>query len=183
MVARLVDALEDTQELDHTLFVFTSDNGFFHGEHRIRDGKFLPYEEAIRVPLLVRGEGFPAGAVADQLVANVDLAPTLLQAAGATAGRKLDGMALQALAADPRVGRDRPLLIEALEGNRATYAAVRTERWIWVEYDDGNRELYDLEQDPQQLRSRHSGKAFKGVREELAAVLAKLRRCAGDSCR
>src|SRR6185436_16477787 len=136
MVARLVGALAETGELDRTLFVFTSDNGFFHGEHRIRDGKFLPYEESIRVPLLIRGAGFPAGATADQLVANIDLAPTLLAAAGATAaGRVLDGVALQTVAANPRAGRDRALLLEALEGNRATYAAVRTDRWVWIEYD------------------------------------------------
>ena len=135
------------------------------------------------MPLLIRGPGFSAGAVVDQLVANVDLAPTLLAAAGATAGHRLDGVALQALAADPREGRDRPLLLEGLEGNRATYTAVRTERWLWVEYDDGARELYDLEQDPLQLRSRHGAKAFKGVREELAERLAQLRRCAGESCR
>src|SRR6185436_10665772 len=115
MVARLVGALAETGELDRTLFVFTSDNGFFHGEHRIKDGKFLPYEEAIRVPLLVRGPGFPAGAAAKQLVANIDLAPTLLFAAGATAGRQLDGVPLQALAADPTVERSRALLLEALE--------------------------------------------------------------------
>jgi arylsulfatase A-like enzyme len=183
LVARLVEALADTGELERTLFVFTSDNGFFHGEHRIRDGKFLPYEEAIRVPLLIRGPGFSAGAVADQLVANVDLAPTLLAAADASAGRVLDGVPLQTLAADPGEGRDRALLLEALEGNRATYTAVRTERWVWVEYDDGARELYDLEQDPLQLRSRHAAKAFQGVREDLAALLARLRRCAGASCR
>ena len=183
LVARLVAALEESGELDRTLVVFTSDNGFFHGEHRIRDGKFLPYEEAIRVPLLIRGGGFPAGAVADQLVANVDLAPTLLEAAGAAAGRRLDGVALQALAADERAGRGRALLLEGLEGNRATYTAVRTERWLWVEYDDGARELYDLAADPLQLRSRHAGKAFKDVRAELAERLARLRRCAGESCR
>ncbi|HEV8239708.1 MAG TPA: sulfatase [Thermoanaerobaculia bacterium] len=183
MVARLVDALAETGELDRTLFVFTSDNGFFHGEHRIRDGKFLPYEESIRVPLLIRGPGFSAGAVADQLVANIDLAPTLLAAAGAAAGRLLDGLPLQQPAADPRAGRERTLLLEGLEGNRATYTGVRTERWVWIEYDDGARELYDLEQDPLQLRSRHAGKAFKGVREDLAAKLAQLRHCAGASCR
>src|SRR6185503_6256656 len=129
---------------------------------------------------LIRGPGFSAGAVADQLAANIDLAPTLLAAAGATAGRRLDGVPLETLAADPRAGRNRSLLIEALEGNRATYTAVRTARWLWVEYDSGGRELYDLEADPQQLHSRHAGKALKGVREELASELARLRRCAGE---
>jgi len=183
LVARLVGALAETGELDRTLIVFTSDNGFFHGEHRIRDGKFLPYEEAIRVPLLVRGGGFPAGATATQLVANVDLAPTLLEAAGASPGLVLDGVPLQVLARDPQQGRERALLLEAIEGNRATYTAIRTDRWVWVEYDDGSRELYDLVADPLELRSRHTGKTLAGVRGELAAHLARLRRCAGDDCR
>ncbi len=183
LVARLVGALAETGELERTLVVFTSDNGFFHGEHRIREGKFLPYEEAIRVPLLVRGPGFPAGAVATQLVANIDLAPTLVAAAGATARLRLDGVPLQPLAADPRAGRGRALLLEALEGNRATYTGVRTARWLWIEYDDGSRELYDLERDPLQLRSRHLAKAFARTRADLAAQLDGLRGCAGESCR
>ena len=183
MVARLVHALEETGELDRTLLVFTSDNGFFHGEHRIRDGKFLPYEEAIRVPLLIRGGGFPAGKTATQLVANVDLVPTLLAAAGVKPGRTLDGIQLLPLARDARAGRQRSLLLEALDGNRATYTGVRTERWVWVEYDDGARELYDLQQDPLQLRSRHDDNALRDLRGQLGATLARLRRCAGASCR
>jgi arylsulfatase A-like enzyme len=183
LVARLVDALEQTGELERTLLVFTSDNGFFHGEHRIRDGKFLPYEEAIRVPLLVRGGGFPVGATATQLVANVDLVPTLLAAAGVKAGRKLDGVPLLPLARDPHAGRGRFLLLEALEGNRATYAAVRSERWVWVEYTEGARELYDLQGDPLQLRSRHGDKALGAVRSQLAGELARLRHCSGAACR
>lgn len=183
LVVRLVDALEETGELDRTLLVFTSDNGFFHGEHRIRDGKFLPYEEAIRVPLLIRGGGFPAGKTVGQLVSNVDLVPTLLAAAGVKPGRTLDGVELLPLARDPRAGRERPLLLEGLEGNRAAYAAVRTERWLWVEYNGGARELYALDQDPLELNSRHDDKALREVRGELGATLARLRRCAGASCR
>jgi N-acetylglucosamine-6-sulfatase len=183
LVARLVGALAETHELDRTLVVFTSDNGFFHGEHRIRDGKFLPYEESIRVPLLVRGGGFPAGAVATQLVANVDIVPTFLDVAGVRPGRTLDGVSLRPLARDASAGRGRALLLEALEGNRATYAAVRTERWVWVEYDDGARELYDLAKDPFELESRHAAKALAAVRSRLAKQLASLRACAGESCR
>ncbi len=143
------DALQETGELERTLIVFTSDNGFFHGEHRIRDGKFLPYEEAIRVPLLIRGPGFSGrrGGGRSWSPTSTSRRPCSPPPAP-RAGRRLDGVPLQALAADPREGRDRPLLLEALEGNRATYTAVRTERWLWVEYDDGGRELYDLEQRP-----------------------------------
>ncbi|HEV8628755.1 MAG TPA: sulfatase [Thermoanaerobaculia bacterium] len=183
LVARLVGALAETGELDRTVIVFTSDNGFFHGEHRLRDGKFLPYEEAVRVPLLVRGGGFPAGAAATQLVANVDLAPTLLALAGVAPGRELDGVPLLPLALDPALERGRALLLEGLEGNRDTYTAVRSERWLWVEYDNGSRELYDLEHDPFELESLHAVARWGAVREELAGRLATLRSCAGESCR
>jgi arylsulfatase A-like enzyme len=183
MVARLVGALADTGELDRTVIVFTSDNGFFHGEHRLREGKFLPYEEAVRVPLLIRGGGFPAGATATQLVSNVDLAPTMLALAGVAPGREVDGEPLLPLARDPAAGRGRALLLEALEGNRETYAAVRDERWKWVEYDDGSRELYDLERDPFELESLHAVPRWQAVREALAGRLAALRTCAGESCR
>src|SRR5581483_4482075 len=168
---------------DHTVIVFTSDNGFFHGEHRLREGKFLPYEESVAVPLVVRGPGFPAGGVARQLVANVDLAATFVDLAGATAGRTLDGLSLRALASDPQAGADRALLLEAIEGNRPAYRAIRTPRWKWVEYSNGARELYDLVADPHELRSLHAAKSTAKTREQLAARLAALASCAGASCR
>ena len=81
-----MEQLRRSGELDKTLIVFTADNGFFHGEHRVRGGKVLPYEPSIRVPLILRGPGVPRGAVRRQLVTNVDLAPTILDAADAPAG-------------------------------------------------------------------------------------------------
>src|SRR5690606_3089458 len=80
---------------------YTSDNGYLQGEHRFRDAKTLPYEEAIRVPLLVRGPGFPTGATAPQLTANIDLAPTILDLAGVEGSLVADGQSLLPLAADP----------------------------------------------------------------------------------
>lgn len=185
MVERLVDALEETGELDDTVIVFTSDNGFLHGQHRIPDGKMLPYEEAIHVPLIVRGGGFPRGATARQPVSNVDLAPTIVALTGARARRTLDGRNLLPLALDPAVGKDRAVLVEAVSRNKArpSFEAVRTARWMWIEYRNGSRELYDLAADPLQLRSRHQGKATAGVRAELARKLAALRKCSGQECR
>jgi N-acetylglucosamine-6-sulfatase len=86
-VAEVVAALRATGELDNTLIVFTSDNGFFHGEHRVRTGKVLHYEPSTRVPLILRGPGIPRAAVRRQLVANIDLAPTIVSAARAAPGR------------------------------------------------------------------------------------------------
>jgi N-acetylglucosamine-6-sulfatase len=185
MVERLVTALEETGEIDRTVIVFASDNGFFLGEHRVPDGKKLPYEEAIRVPLIIRGGGFPAGSTVLQPVANIDLAPTIVALAGARARRKMDGIPLLPLALDPALGQDRPLLLENLNrlSGRPSYEAIRTPRWLWVEYRNGARELYDMEDDPLQLQSRHGDPGLAAVRTELSRRLAGLRKCAGPTCR
>lgn len=184
LVGRLVGVLVETGEIHHTVIVFTSDNGFFLGEHRLPKGKFLPYEEAIRVPLLIRGGSFPAGHTASQLVSNVDLAPTLLELAQATPLRELDGRSLVPLARDPNEGKNRSLLIEGmrLNANSPAYSAVRDGHWLYVEYEGGGRELYDLKRDPYQLQSRHNDRALSGVRAGLAARLARLRDCSGEEC-
>jgi N-acetylglucosamine-6-sulfatase len=185
LVERLVTALRQAGHLDRTVILFTSDNGFFMGEHRLPDGKFYPYEESVRVPLLVRGGGFPAGFTAEQPVSNIDLAPTIAALTRATPRRPVDGLPLLPLALDPEEGRDRALLIEGFGRSRpqVSYAAVRTDRWLYVEYATGDRELYDLHADPLQLRSRHDAPSLAGVRADLAARLAELRGCAGESCR
>jgi arylsulfatase A-like enzyme len=186
LVERLVTALRETGQLENTVILFTSDNGFFLGEHRLPHGKYYPYEEAIHVPLLIRGGGFPARATTSQLASNVDLAPTILSLAGVDPGRVVDGQPLLPLALDADLEKDRALLIEGFSrGPRAglPYAAVRTGHWIYIEYDTGEKELYDLEADPQQLTSRHAAPELAGVREELAARLASLRECSGEGCR
>src|SRR6185436_8531402 len=105
LVERLVGVLAETGQLDRTVIIFTSDNGFLLGEHRIPDGKLLPYEESIRVPLIVRGGGFPADSTALQPVANIALAPTIVALTGARARRQMDGRPLLPLALDPSEGR------------------------------------------------------------------------------
>jgi arylsulfatase A-like enzyme len=193
-VERLVKALDETGQLGRTVIVFTSDNGFFFGEHRVTEGKYLPYEESIRVPLIVfdgrngrnqgKGGPFPAGATVTQPVSNIDLAPTLVALAGARARRVMDGRSLLPLAADPRLGKDRTLLIEGYgEGkDKPPFAAVRDPRWFYAEYRNGDRELYDLQNDPYQLRSLHADPAFESVRRDLAGRLARLRACSGKAC-
>jgi N-acetylglucosamine-6-sulfatase len=77
-VVRVVGALRAAGELENTLILFTSDNGFFHGEHRVPYGKVMVYEPSVAVPLIMRGPGVPRGARRGQLVTNADLAPTIL---------------------------------------------------------------------------------------------------------
>ncbi len=179
-VAEVVTALSASGELDNTLVVFTSDNGFFNGEHRDAQGKGKHYEPSTRVPLLIRGPGVPAGAVEDELVVNADLAPTILDAAGVAAPVAPDGLSLLSLFTDATWQRQ-DLLLE----NR-TYAAVRNESYVYVEHtggeDDGAIELYDLAVDPYELDNRHGRSDYAGVEAQLADRLVELRACAGATC-
>jgi N-acetylglucosamine-6-sulfatase len=182
-VESIVSALRGTGELDNTLILFTSDNGFFAGEHRVATGKVLAYEPSIRLPLLMRGPGVPAGATAGQLVTNADLAPTILDAAEAKPGRVEDGRSLLELVGDPGVEWGRELLLEGGNAQGLTFTGLRNYRWKYIEHTDGEVELYDLERDPYELQSLHPDPAFAGIKALLAARLAILRSCAGRTCR
>ena len=179
MVGRLVRALRRSGELDRTILVFTSDQGFVLGEHRLV-GKKSPYEESVRVPLLIRGPGFPAGRGRAQPVANVDLAPTIAAAAAAEPGLRMDGIDLRPVAADPSFAADRQLLLEFRE--KRHYVAVRTSRHVLVRHEDGATELYDLRDDPHQLRNLAGRRRTAAVERRLGRDLSQLRSCAGRSC-
>jgi N-acetylglucosamine-6-sulfatase len=182
-VESIVSALRGTGELDNTLILFTSDNGFFAGEHRVATGKVLAYEPSIRLPLLMRGPGVPVGATAGQLVTNADLAPTILDAAEAKPGRVEDGRSLLELVGDPGVEWGRELLLEGGNAQGLTFTGLRNYRWKYIEHTDGEVELYDLERDPYELQSLHPDPAFAGIKALLAARLTILRSCAGRTCR
>lgn len=177
-VAAIIRALSQVGELANTLVVFTSDNGFYHGEHRIPIGKVLLYDPAARVPLLMRGPGIPRGVRISHAVGNVDLAATLVRAAGATPTRTLDGTSLLGIVRerDRFLGRD--ILLATPD-----YWAIRTPRYEFVVHRQGDRELYDFEVDPHQLTSVHGRAEYREVRTRLAQRLERLRRCAGESCR
>lgn len=178
-VAAIVNALRANGELANTLIIFTSDNGWLQGEHRVRQGKIHPYEESTRVPLILRGPGLAAGTQRTAQVSNIDLAPTVLDAAGATAGIVVDGRSLLPVSTDAR-----PLLVETGprdDGSR-WYAAVRTPRFLYVEHSTFELELYDMQLDPFQLRSRHADAAYQDVRAALAAELHRLMSCSGSGC-
>jgi arylsulfatase A-like enzyme len=177
-VAAVIQKLNAERALDDTVVIYTSDNGFFHGEHRIPSGKMKIYEESIRVPLLMRGPGIPRGVSVDDLAINADLAPTILDVANADPGLVMDGRSLIPVANDPGIEQGRELLIE-----EPTFKAIRTERFMYAEHRGGARELYDLLKDPFELRSRHADPAYNAARTQLAGRLRQLRACAGSSCR
>ena len=177
-VRDILSVLSATGELERTLVIYTSDNGFFHGEHRVPAGKVLVYEPSVRVPLVIRGPGIPRGIQRTNLVANVDLAATILDAARGRAGRRLDGRSLLPFARERlrRSGRD--ILLET-----TTYSAIRTPRHVFVQHSTGEQELYDLATDPNQLTSLHADSRYAALKNELSRRLTALRVCAGDLCR
>ena len=164
-VGRLLDALEDTGRLDRALVIFTSDNGLLWGEHRWLK-KEVPYEEAIRVPLVVRADAIAARSRDEHLVANVDLAPTIADAAGVDLP-DAEGASLLPLMRGETPPWRSALLIEHVRGTNPipTYCAIRTPNQLFVRYETGERELYDLVSDPAQLEN------LAGTRPALEARL------------
>jgi N-acetylglucosamine-6-sulfatase len=184
-VAQIVEALRRNGQLDNTLIVFLSDNGFMHGEHRALAEKVLPYEESIRVPLVLRGPGVPRARIDHRLVGNVDVTSTILDAADATPGRVQDGRSLLELLSDPGAEWGRDILIE--NGNGAngvpTYRGIRNYRFLYVEHKTtGERELYDLAIDPFELQSLDGRAPYAKVQRDLHTRLRSLAHCIGVDC-
>ncbi len=176
-VHSIVRTLSDVGELKNTLIVYTSDNGFLHGEHRIYTGKTKVYEPSIRVPLLMRGPGIPAGVRVRDLTINADLAPTIVEATGARADRIMNGRPILSDTQHPGRKLGRELL---LEGN--DYFGIRTARYKYVAHEDGERELYDLETDPDELQNVVADPAYAPVEQLLSSELSTLRNCRRGNC-
>ena len=189
MIGGLLGTLEETGELEDTYLVFTSDNGYHMGQHRLSKGKGSAYEEDIRVPLMIRGPDVPAGVRRDEMVLNNDLAPTFADLAGLPPPAAVDGRSFASLI-DDEEENDPASWRTAFEvrywndktGGVPSYDAVRTQRHLYVEYEDGDRELYDLKTDPHELHSRHDSAAPDLV-SDLDSRLDALRDCSGEECR
>jgi N-acetylglucosamine-6-sulfatase len=199
-VAKVIRELRRTGELDNTYVIFTSDNGYMQGEHRVPLGKMLPYDPSTQVPLLIRGPRLPRNRQTKALVGNVDLAPTILRATHVRLRRQLDGRSFLPFARNVRLRSLRPLLHETV-GNGArgrsntreggarqqqprvpAWRAVRTTRWLYVDYKGGERELYDLRRDPAELRSVASDPRLRVRLRTLRRILSDLTRCKGSGC-
>lgn len=186
LVGVVAAALQANGETADTLLMFVSDNGFLLGEHRV-NSKQHAYEESIRLPLYARVPGFTGPATATQLVLNTDIAPTLVELAGATAGLVLDGRSLVPIFQDPSHGpwRTHFLIEHEKHGGLVvppSYSAARSTQYKWVEYVDGGRELYDLGADAAELASQHGNAAYVSIKTALKLMLGALKTCAGTSC-
>lgn len=192
-VAETLAHLRRLGEATETLVVFTSDNGYYLGEHRKRQGKITLYEPSARVPLLMRGPGVEPG---DRFapISTVDLAVTLARLAGARLPQA-DGADLRHLLAADTAWRT-PVVLEgrmpessyALAGDLAadwdglTTSAVRVGRFKLIRYATGETELYDLARDPLELEALPAG-AAPAVRLAMERLWQERRACAGARCR
>ena len=181
MVRRLMDALAQTNQLKNTFVFFLTDNGYLLGEHGLHK-KNIPYEEASRTPLIVRGPDLPSGSESSVLVSHVDLPPTLLDLAGAF-WADLDGRSLVPVFSK---GGERPVAWREevfVEDLGRGWNMLRTPGWAYVEWDDGQKELYDMYADRHQLHSLHANPDKADLIARLSARLDALKVCSGDSCR
>jgi prepilin-type N-terminal cleavage/methylation domain-containing protein/prepilin-type processing-associated H-X9-DG protein len=179
-IGRVLDTLEARGLDDNTLVVFTSDNGFFWGEHG-RGDKRLAYEESIRVPLLMRGPGVPSGQTSDALVMNIDIAPTILTAAGVEVPSSMQGQPLNGLLAGTGgFARDAVFAEyypEEKQPGIARWDAVRTETHLYINYPEAGPqydELYDLANDPFQMNNLLLPGPAASVAAETQQVLGQM---------
>ena len=186
-VASLIETLKANNQLDNTYIIFTSDNGFRLGQHRLPPAKETAYEEDIHLPLYIRGAGIPQGKVIDKIVGNLDLAPTFAELAGAKIPKFVDGRSLVSSIYSQSVSSWRKaLLIEHRQDSPQalipSYAGLRTEKCTYVEYENNERELYNLTQDPQQLKNIANGIAPESIRA-YSQHLDRLSKCKTQKCR
>jgi N-acetylglucosamine-6-sulfatase len=181
-VAQIVDTLEATGELDNTYIAFVADNGWLQGEHRLALQKTHAYAESATGPLVVRGPGVAEGGVVTDKTSHIDLTATILDVTGVEpVGHELDGMPLTPYLSNPDLHLGRAVFMETAPGNGGYYA-VKTDRWKYVEYNNGDMELYDLVADPFELESLHEDPIKTDLIAELSARLEAFRTCAGADC-
>jgi arylsulfatase A-like enzyme len=186
-VGRVLEFLDKNGLRDNTIVVYTSDNGFFLGEHGLYD-KRLMYEPSIRVPLAIRHPARikPGSVDATNMVLNVDLAPTLLQLAGVPVPLGLHGRSMLPLLTGAKIPWRDAFLYEYYEypaghcvrKNRG----IRTDRWKLIHFFEQPQEweLYDLQADPHERRNLAGSRAHTSTMNALRARMAELRRELGD---
>jgi len=195
LVQRVVRALKRAGAYGNTDIVFTSDNGWILGEHRLRDPlshdgravgvKYVPFEGSSRVPLMAAGPDFPAGNKVKGIVVNADLAPTIADIAGARPKLPQDGLSLLRVLSKPSLLAGRGVLLETFENPRGVspYKSIRTERYRYDLAETGAEGLFDLKRDPWELQSRHDDPRYAEIKRILKRKLARLVDCEGRDCR
>jgi N-acetylglucosamine-6-sulfatase len=223
-VQQIVNTLGAMHRLRNTYIIFTSDNGFFYGEHRLTGGKFLAYEPSTHLPFLMRGPGIKPGTSTGELAANIDIAPTILELAHVEADKSIDGRSLVPYMVDPELRTRRPILFESFvqtndveengggppaapetvaagltggggsvnarpsEANTSIvappkdYEGIRLGPYKYIEWPDGEKELYDITKDPYELHNIVRNANFFPIRAFLHSQLIRLEACVGRTC-
>ena len=183
-LARIVQTLDELGELDDTVVIFTSDHGYFYGEHGLNAERRLAYEETARIPLIVRyPKRVQAGTTPVQMVQTIDLAPTILALAGVTDTVKREGTSLVPLLEGDTPPWRTSILIEYYSDTvfprilTMAYEAVRTERYKYIRYTElpGMDELYDLKTDPFEMDNLMGSPQGQALLPGLQAELARLK--------
>ena len=194
-IGEFVNALRADGQLSNTVLIFTTDNGLMLGEHRMGIVKIWPYEESIRVPLVIAGADVKdSGRRNGDFALNIDLASTIAQLAGVRPGLRQDGRSLVPLLEDQHPPWRRSFVVEYLGpgGSGSDYVApfegIRTVRYLYVQYGrfhlsprgpmvpypKGSEELYDLRTDPYELNNLAALPQYQALRRSLAAQLQQL---------
>jgi N-acetylglucosamine-6-sulfatase len=178
-VGSVVQALKARHELNRTVIIYTSDNGFLWGEHRL-GGKVWPYQESTHVPLIVRTPWTTTAQRNNQPVLNIDLASTISELAGAKPDLPQDGRSLVPFLEGRQIPWRHAFLEEYLgkdllhKGGPPPYEAVQTRRNLWVEYQNGWRELYNLQKDPWEMSNVAGDPHNKALETSLSQVVQRL---------
>lgn len=192
-VGKIAKALKQKRELNSTVIIFTSDNGYLQGEHRLAASKFMPFENALRIPLLIRGPGIKAKRKINRPSLDVDLTRTVLAAAGAKPGRVMDGISLLSAAKGKKGLPQRDIPMEAerplfkfttpLTAFDVPFYGVKTDRYKYIHWSFGEQELYDMKNDPDELQNLASSPEMAGVMAQLEKKALQLSKCKGKACR
>jgi len=180
-VASVVQELKETGQLDRTVLIFTSDNGFMLGEHGYTT-KFFGYQESLRVPLVISGPGFPHGLTSSYPVTTVDVSSTILDLAGATPGRLSDGRTVLTRIDDPT---PRPFPIEGVTAQESSayrwgWQGADWGRYSYLRYWNGGQELYDTTRSRWQEENLLHNPRYTAILTRMRNLYSALRSCRGS---
>jgi arylsulfatase A-like enzyme len=187
-IGRVLDYLDKSGLAENTIVLYTSDQGFYLGDHGWFDKRFM-YEESLRMPLVARFPGaIKPGSVNDELVSNLDFAPTFLELAGVDIPKDMQGRSLEKFLQDRKVKDWRQSVYYHYYEYPAVHMAkrhygVRTKRYKLIHFyhDIDAWELYDMEKDPQELNNVYDNPDYSGIVQELKTELKRLQAYYGDS--
>jgi arylsulfatase A-like enzyme len=173
-IQRVIDALKAKGQLDNTMIIFLGDHGFSWGSHRYVL-KHCGYEECVRFPMLIRYPGLSGNRDENRLVSNVDLASTMAEFAGVTPALPQNGKSLVSIITNTATSWDESVLMEVRTQGLPKFYGVRVPGWKYLEYDNGDKELYDITADPYEMQNQANQSSYAAKQAELAQLMRTMR--------